>query len=103
MERGKTRKHHPALSSSNTDYVSDNGHFKSSQSKHIYSLQIPSNVTRISRCFRRTCSDGTFQIIYYQSGVGSRSGVIDRLFGGAFGVGISEVRDDLTVPGSDTD
>ncbi|KAI0202946.1 hypothetical protein F4808DRAFT_458654 [Astrocystis sublimbata] len=53
-------------------------------------LQVPSNVTRISRCFKRTCIDGTFQIIYYQSGVGSKSGALDRLFGGAFGIGIAE-------------
>ncbi|KAI1421416.1 hypothetical protein F5Y12DRAFT_718464 [Xylaria sp. FL1777] len=69
---------------------SDNGYVKSNDTKSKSNLQVPSNVTRISRCFRRTCSDGTFQIIYYQSGVGSRSGIIDRLFSGAFGTGISE-------------
>ncbi|KAJ2995896.1 hypothetical protein NUW58_g1148 [Xylaria curta] len=69
---------------------SDNGNAKSSNGKSEPRLQIPSNVTRISRCFKRTCSDGVFQIIYYQSGVGSRSGILDRLFGGAFGTGISE-------------
>lgn len=68
---------------------SDNGHAKSSNKTEPI-LQIPSNVTRISRCFKRTCSDGVFQIIYYQSGVGSRSGGLDRIFGGAFGIGISE-------------
>ncbi|KAI1169632.1 hypothetical protein F4777DRAFT_592574 [Nemania sp. FL0916] len=52
---------------------SDNGHAKSN-SKTEPRLQIPSN----------------FQIIYYQSGVGSRSGFIDRVFGGAFGIGIAE-------------
>ncbi|KAI1121118.1 hypothetical protein F5Y10DRAFT_288902 [Nemania abortiva] len=69
---------------------SDNGYVKSTRRKTERTLQIPSNVTRISRCFRRSCSDGVFQIIYYQSGVGSRSGILDRLFGGAFGTGISE-------------
>ncbi|KAI0540875.1 hypothetical protein GGR58DRAFT_520988 [Xylaria digitata] len=69
---------------------SDNGFVKSNKKKHRAKIQIPSNVTRISRCFRRTCSDGTFQIIYYQSGVGSRSSILDRLLGGAFGVGLSE-------------
>ncbi|KAI0406583.1 hypothetical protein F4802DRAFT_595942 [Xylaria palmicola] len=68
---------------------SDGGHFKLGR-KPEPTLQIPSNVTRISRCFKRTCSDGVFQIIYYQSGVGSKSGILDRLFGGAFGTGISE-------------
>ncbi|KAJ3567161.1 hypothetical protein NPX13_g6866 [Xylaria arbuscula] len=69
---------------------SDNGHTKSADAKKSSSTQMASNVTRISRCFKRTCSDGTFQIIYYQSGVGSRSTLIDRLLGGAFGTGISE-------------
>ncbi|KAI0554914.1 hypothetical protein F4679DRAFT_241948 [Xylaria curta] len=68
----------------------DNGRVKSNGSNSKPKLQVPSNVTRISRCFKRTCSDGTFQIIYYQSGVGSRSGILDRLFGGAFGIGIAE-------------
>ncbi|KAI0430373.1 hypothetical protein F5Y09DRAFT_331155 [Xylaria sp. FL1042] len=53
---------------------SDNGYAKSNNIKSKSSLQVPSN----------------FQIIYYQSGVGSRSGIIDKLFGGAFGTGISE-------------
>ncbi|KAI0440870.1 hypothetical protein F4803DRAFT_525742 [Xylaria telfairii] len=69
---------------------SDNGCVKSSRNKPESKLQVASNVTRISRCFKRTCSDGVFQIIYYQSGVGSRSGFLDRLFGGAFSTGISE-------------
>ncbi|KAH8164145.1 hypothetical protein CIB48_g4094 [Xylaria polymorpha] len=68
----------------------DSGCVKSSRNKPESKLQVPSNVTRISRCFKRTCSDGVFQIIYYQSGVGSGSGFLDRLFGGAFGTGISE-------------
>ncbi|KAK8126205.1 uncharacterized protein PG998_001964 [Apiospora kogelbergensis] len=53
----------------------------------------PSNATRISRSFARTCSDGMFQIIYYQVGVGSGSGIagiVPRILGGAFGVGIAE-------------
>ncbi|RDA83055.1 hypothetical protein CP532_3858 [Ophiocordyceps camponoti-leonardi (nom. inval.)] len=53
-------------------------------------LQVPSNVTRISRCFKRRCSDGTLQIIYYESGVGSGSNVLDSITGGAFGVGLAE-------------
>ncbi|POR35473.1 Uncharacterized protein TPAR_04329 [Tolypocladium paradoxum] len=57
-------------------------------------LQVPSNVTRISRCFKRKCSDGTLQIINYESGVGSGSGVLDNVTGGAFGVGLAEVSDD---------
>ncbi|KAI1878321.1 uncharacterized protein JN550_000503 [Neoarthrinium moseri] len=70
--------------------ASDNGYVKPSSSDPIPRLQIPSNVTRISRAFARTCSDGTFQIIYYQSGVGSRTGFVDMIAGGAFGIGIAE-------------
>lgn len=69
---------------------SDNGYVKPTSSNPLPTLQIPSNVTRISRTFKRTCSDGTFQIVYYQSGVGSRSGPIERILGGAFGIGIAE-------------
>lgn len=53
-------------------------------------LQVPSNVTRISRCFKRRCSDGTLQIINYESGVGSGSNVLDSITGGAFGIGLAE-------------
>ncbi|PHH84150.1 hypothetical protein CDD83_2401 [Cordyceps sp. RAO-2017] len=53
-------------------------------------LQVPSNVTRISRCFKRRCADGTLQIINYESGVGSGSNVLDSITGGAFGVGLAE-------------
>ncbi|KAI0128746.1 hypothetical protein BJ170DRAFT_701492 [Xylariales sp. AK1849] len=69
---------------------SDNGYVKPSSRKPVPSLQIPSNVTRISRAFARACGDGTFQIIYYQSGVGSRTGIVDKITGGAFGIGIAE-------------
>ncbi|KAK8056652.1 hypothetical protein PG993_001879 [Apiospora rasikravindrae] len=66
---------------------------KASPKNPIARLASPSNATRISRSFARTCSDGTFQIIYYQVGVGSGSGItslFSRILGGAFGVGIAE-------------
>ncbi|OTA95825.1 hypothetical protein M434DRAFT_9481 [Hypoxylon sp. CO27-5] len=69
---------------------SDNGYVKPTAFNPIPTLQIPSNVTRISRAFKSTCSDGTFQVVYYQSGVGSKSGIVDRILGGAFGIGIAE-------------
>ncbi|KAK0609769.1 hypothetical protein B0T17DRAFT_501294 [Bombardia bombarda] len=47
----------------------------------------PSNVTRISRVFCRTCSDGTSQIINYHAGVGTANS-IDQFTGGAFGMGL---------------
>ncbi|KAI2639746.1 hypothetical protein GGS26DRAFT_601344 [Hypomontagnella submonticulosa] len=69
---------------------SDNGYVKPTSSKPIPTLQIPSNVTRISRAFKRNCSDGTFQIVYYHSGVGTGPGAIVKILGGAFGIGIAE-------------
>jgi uncharacterized protein (DUF2235 family) len=51
----------------------------------------PSNVTRISRVFCRTCSDGTHQVINYFPGVGTAN-AIDRFTGGAFGMGLDQVR-----------
>ncbi|KAK4237622.1 hypothetical protein C8A03DRAFT_15863 [Achaetomium macrosporum] len=47
----------------------------------------PSNVTRISRVFCRTCSDGTHQVINYFAGVGTAN-ALDRFTGGAFGMGL---------------
>ena len=70
---------------------SDNGYEKSGLLKSEGTLQIPSNVTRISRCFKRTCSDGKLQIINYESGVGTGSNTLDSITGGAFGLGLSEV------------
>lgn len=63
---------------------------KAKSHNDLPSLQIPSNVSRIARSFRRLCSDGTFQVIYYHAGVGSTSSRWSRIKGGAFGAGISE-------------
>ncbi|KAL0940282.1 peptidoglycan binding domain-containing protein [Colletotrichum truncatum] len=49
-----------------------------------------SNVTRISRVLRRTCQDGTHQIIMYDPGVGSSDSVVDKLTGGLFGSGLDQ-------------
>lgn len=51
-----------------------------------------SNVTRISRSLRRTCEDGTSQIIYYHPGVGTGGLWLNSITGGAFGMGLTEVR-----------
>ncbi|PNY27913.1 Uncharacterized protein TCAP_02182 [Tolypocladium capitatum] len=69
---------------------SDYGFVKSGLLGRKGALQVPSNVTRISRCFKRKCRDGTLQIINYESGVGSGSNVLDSLTGGAFGLGLAE-------------
>ncbi|KAF3769840.1 hypothetical protein M406DRAFT_246745 [Cryphonectria parasitica EP155] len=52
--------------------------------------QPPSNVTRLARSFNRNCSDGSVQVIYYQSGVGTGSTMADAFTGGAFGTGVAE-------------
>lgn len=53
--------------------------------------QPPSNVTRLARSFNRGCSDGSVQVINYQSGVGTGSTMADAFSGGAFGNGVAEV------------
>jgi uncharacterized protein (DUF2235 family) len=53
-------------------------------------LQIQSNVTRISRALKRIGHDGRSQIVYYHSGVGTGMSTIDTITGGLFGKGISE-------------
>ncbi|KAF7552025.1 hypothetical protein G7046_g7540 [Stylonectria norvegica] len=69
---------------------SDNGYEKPSLLKSEGTLQVPSNVTRISRCFKRRCTDGKLQVISYESGVGTGSNTLDSITGGAFGLGLSE-------------
>ncbi|QPH01596.1 hypothetical protein C2857_005799 [Epichloe festucae Fl1] len=69
---------------------SDYGFVKSRLFGKKGTLQVPSNVTRISRCFKRRCADGVLQIISYESGVGSGSNTLDSITGGAFGVGLAE-------------
>jgi uncharacterized protein (DUF2235 family) len=51
----------------------------------------PSNVTRIARIMRRTCHDGTHQVIVYHSGVGSNGTTLDHFTGGVFGMGLAQV------------
>lgn len=69
---------------------SDNGYEKPSLLNPKGRLQVPSNVTRISRCFKRRCNDGKPQIVSYESGVGTGSNFLDGISGGAFGLGLSE-------------
>ena len=71
---------------------SDNGYEKGGLLGGKGTLQVPSNVTRISRCFKRRCSDGKLQIIQYECGVGTGSNTLDSVTGGAFGLGLTEVR-----------
>jgi uncharacterized protein (DUF2235 family) len=46
------------------------------------------NVLRLARIVRPVAADGTDQIVYYDNGVGT-GGLIDKLGGGAVGVGLS--------------
>ncbi|KAG5658748.1 hypothetical protein KAF25_007301 [Fusarium avenaceum] len=69
---------------------SDNGYEEPGLLRKEGSLQIPSNVTRISRCFEKRCSDGKLQVVNYESGVGTGSNVLDSITGGAFGQGLAE-------------
>ncbi|KKA26616.1 hypothetical protein TD95_002923 [Thielaviopsis punctulata] len=50
----------------------------------------PTNVTRLSRCFAHRSGSSIQQIVYYQSGVGTSGGLLNRLTGGVFGSGIAE-------------
>jgi hypothetical protein len=45
------------------------------------------NVVKFAQAIKPTASDGTKQIVYYNSGVGS-GGKIDRILGGVFGFGL---------------
>jgi uncharacterized protein (DUF2235 family) len=69
----------------------DNGYTEPGLFSPKGTLQVPSNVTRITRLFKRKCSDGKMQIISYESGVGTGSNTLDTITGGAFGLGLSEV------------
>jgi hypothetical protein len=45
------------------------------------------NVVKFAQAIKPTASDGTKQVVYYNSGVGS-GGMLDRIFGGVFGFGL---------------
>jgi uncharacterized protein (DUF2235 family) len=53
-------------------------------------LAVPSNVVRIAWAIKPFSSDGVPQIVYYQAGVGSTGGWVERAVGGATGMGLSE-------------
>lgn len=51
--------------------------------------QVSTNVTRISRAIKSFDKSGRQQIVYYQAGVGSEGNLIERIVGGALGVGLA--------------
>jgi len=44
-------------------------------------VEVPTNVTRITRALKSYTDDGISQVVYYQSGVGN-GGTVNRLVGG---------------------
>src|SRR5438874_13104237 len=57
----------------------------------------PTNVVRIAKAVVPQADDGTTQITYYHAGIGTDD-VLDRLTGGAFGVGLTRaIRDAYQV------
>ncbi|KAI9686900.1 MAG: hypothetical protein M1822_002653 [Bathelium mastoideum] len=71
------------LAADGTWLDADNGHLNGE-------LNIPSNITRLTRAIKTTSGDGIPQVVYYHYGVGSQGGVVDRVVGGATGQGLSE-------------
>ncbi len=49
----------------------------------------PTNVVKIARLLNGRDRSGRPQWVYYDAGVGSSNRLVDRLFGGAFGVGVN--------------
>lgn len=47
-------------------------------------------MTRISRAIKAESSDNIQQIVFYHYGIGSQGGIVDRVYGGATGAGLSE-------------
>jgi uncharacterized protein (DUF2235 family) len=52
------------------------------------SASYPTNVVKMAQIIKPIASDGTAQIVYYQSGIGTEHGKGERIGGGVFGWGI---------------
>jgi uncharacterized protein (DUF2235 family) len=52
--------------------------------------QVPSNIPRFARALKSESEDASPQVIYYQAGVGTGWSMVDHLFGGGLGHGISQ-------------
>ncbi|KAF2859886.1 hypothetical protein K470DRAFT_218202 [Piedraia hortae CBS 480.64] len=69
----------------------EDGTWLNSDSASLHSsLNIASNITRLSRAIKSESADGIPQITYYHFGVGSAGSLVDRLRG-ATGSGIAEI------------
>jgi len=53
-------------------------------------IRKPSNVTKTARAILPVAADGTPQVVFYDSGIGTGWGVLDPIIGGAFGHGIAK-------------
>ncbi|KAA0023886.1 DUF2235 domain-containing protein [Antrihabitans cavernicola] len=58
------------------------GTWKTSDDKNV------SNIEKIARAIHTSPPDGSQQVVYYTSGVGTGATSVERLFGGAFGLGL---------------
>ena len=60
--------------------------------KILYSKPIrePSNVVKMARAIRPSAKDGTAQVVFYDAGVGTGSGLYDKFIGGGTGAGLSK-------------
>ncbi len=54
------------------------------------SSSYPTNVVKIAQAVKPIAQDGISQIVYYGEGIGTTSGELDKLTGGAFGWGIDQ-------------
>ncbi|CEJ55821.1 hypothetical protein PMG11_02052 [Penicillium brasilianum] len=69
---------------------SDQGYNRPTVHDPNYTLQVPSNVTRLYRALRKKGLDGMSQVVYYHAGVGTSGSVSDEIAGGVFGAGVGE-------------
>ncbi len=53
-------------------------------------MECPTNVVKLMEACKITAADGTPQLLYYDSGIGTNGGLKDKWLGGAFGWGIDE-------------
>lgn len=52
-------------------------------------LNCRTNVVKMADALRNSSADGTIQLLYYDTGIGSSGGILNRIYDGATGTGIS--------------
>ncbi|TKJ41211.1 hypothetical protein CEE37_05980 [candidate division LCP-89 bacterium B3_LCP] len=58
--------------------------------KNEDSIPVPTNVVKIAQSTKHVSTDGTTQLMYYDSGVGTSGGWLKRIIDGATGSGLSQ-------------